>query len=131
MEHRIQAQSRHRGPAPGPIGNVDARPALLYPHTAISLDDENDLHPEALPRVRMNRRGPRAPLHGGSVAEVAMPADSSSSPVQPAFQDSVVPHVYADPLPMPLAEMIWCPDRTNSKPLHVVRIPRYASFAGR
>lgn len=133
-EYRIQAQSRPRAPRVVPMGGVDARPAVLHalhaPTTSASLmPDDDDVSPDGVPRVRLGPRDVGA-VHG-SVMDSVMTVDSLRRGMSSAsLFDSVPARPFcANPLPMPLEEMVWTAPKTKHSRL--VRIPKYASLAGR
>ena len=87
-------------------------------------DGENNLHPEDIPRVRLN--GPIL----GSVPDPAWPAESASKTVsRPAVQSLTIHSFQVDPLPMPLKEMVY--SRLTPAAPPAAWIPRHANFAGR
>ena len=87
-------------------------------------DGENSLHPESIPRVRLN-----APILGG-VADPALPAGSASKTVsRTAVESPPISRFQVDPLPMPLKEMVYSRSKPEAPP--VAWIPRHANFAGR
>ncbi|KAF8060997.1 hypothetical protein FPV67DRAFT_1673823 [Lyophyllum atratum] len=125
-EYRIQAQSRSRGPISTRDGGDRSGFHPLQAtttSTSLSPDEENTIT-ESIPRVRLNARDQR-PFYG-SVMDSVITVDCLRR--EESLPSYATPFC-ANPLPMPIQEMVWSPPKRKAS--RVVTIPKHASFAGR
>lgn len=146
-EYRVMALYRAQAEADGldPSGfslPPRPRPVNLVPVTASIPSPSDDIDfADPFPRVRLSSRDPRS--HPGSVWDSIATVDgnpshrsqSALSPhdMEPMYNSGYPSPFYADPLPMPLSEMVPPARkmRQGERLAAPVKVPLHASLAGR